>query len=270
MSSKLTWLIPGCRRFGAGHRVRHRLRPGSPDQLLGPDATQGVAGSSVATVDPQAGNPRIATLNSLITAIAPLASLDFQVRYLVHGINGRYVVYPRDFVESVLSEMDAAITSAAILVSAGPRAGAVLKQCFVDIYQQFECIDFDATTNEDLVRRDPQWSDIRATAARAVARPEAIRQQVASTDDKHPAGVNVNDCKANPEEGHMGTEHNPQRFETGAGELAIWRGPDRAVHFQTTCGREQSVALSTDEARRAVSALVELIVAIEQDESNGF
>ncbi len=52
-------------------------------------------------------------------------------------------------------------------------------------------------------------------------------------------------------------------FAARCGELVIWAGNDETVCFRTTASVGAPVALSTDEARWVVSALVELIVDIE-------
>ncbi len=54
------------------------------------------------------------------------------------------------------------------------------------------------------------------------------------------------------------------RFAARAGEFVVSAGLDRGIHLRTTGGASE-VVLSTDEARRVVSALVELIVDVEND-----
>ena len=152
MTSKVTW------PFSSG-------RPNNSEQ----------AADDGACVDGEKRGSRVVALNALIGAIAPLASLEFQIHCFVQGINNRHVLYPGAFIESALAKMNAVITSAELEVRVGPRAKAVIKQCFVELYEHSEAIDFDATTTEGLIFRDPRRAAIRAAAAQAVTSLEAIR-----------------------------------------------------------------------------------------------
>jgi hypothetical protein len=163
--------------------------------------------------------------------------------------------------------LDHAITSPAVQVSAGPGARAVIRPCFVQIYQSFEQIDFDRQTAEDLVHDDPHWSAIRAAATRALSRLEALRREAMGACDSgaRPAIRNIRDDNANRNEGHMSEEPKQYRFAANAGELVIATGSHRGIHFRASAEGAQDVVLSVDEARRVVSALVELIIDVEND-----
>ena len=104
----------------------------------------------------------------LLERLAPLASLEQQERFIVRGTRAEYLL-PHEVLDGAAHAVALALSKPHEESGLTPAEVEAIRQFDVVLRWEARDLDLDAWSNEDLVRRCPEWAEIRSAAADCLA-----------------------------------------------------------------------------------------------------